>query len=166
MRTGIVIFVCSAALLFLSIRTQTNISKEVTEIMPILSKMEKNRLILPLIFNGSSSIIDPCISNQSHNHDADYYHIIVGGGANPTLFPNAMMPVQYRPGVVLPSPVNPNDFTWRLHGGMYDYFIIRNAPNSFFEKMSTNSDFILKSGPWVLYRNKNFKSNNPRTYSN
>jgi hypothetical protein len=154
-RAGALVGVLAALLLVPSIRLQLRVSREVDQVLPWLARMPTNALILPLVFDGSSAALDPYFFQQFHAHEADYYHVIVGGGANPTLFPNAMMPVQYRPEWRPPFPAKPWQFSWPLHGGAYDYFVTRGAPPEFVAYLRTQSELVIESGPWALLRNPN-----------
>lgn len=154
LRYSVVLTVCVLALLVQSIRLQKTLVLEAETILPIMSAAHKNSLILPLVFQSGSAAIDAHYFNEIHFHDADYYQLLVGGGANPTLFPNAMMPVQYRPGLLLPYPKKVTDFSWQEHGAYYDYVLVRGAPPEVYLKLAQFCDLVVKSGPWGLFKNK------------
>jgi len=142
------------ALLLISIHTQQSLAREAETVLPVLSAAHKNALVLPLVYNGRPQAIDARFFYQSHCHEADYYHLVVGGGANPTLFPNAMMPVQYRPGLHLPYPPSLEKFSWERHGAYYDYLLVRHAPPEVCRALSANCRLVAESGPWKLFGNK------------
>jgi len=154
LRYSVVLMACVLTLLFQSIRLQKTLALEAETILPIVSAAHKNSLILPLVFQSNSSAIDAHYFNEIHLHEADYYQLLVGGGANPTLFPNAMMPVQYRPGLLLPYPKKVTDFSWQEHGAYYDYVLVRGAPPEVYLKLAQYCDLVAKSGPWGLFKNK------------
>ena len=151
-QAGIKVAVCSMLLILLSIRTQAKISCEAETILPVLAKMKKNSLVLPVIFDGSSENLDPVYFYQVHTHEAYYYHIVRGGGANPTIFPNAMMPVQYRPGFSPLPPGEPAKFSVQRYKPFYDYFLVRSSPQGFKETMFSNGCTLsASSGHWQLF---------------
>lgn len=151
-RAGLLVVFASLLLLFLSIRTQAGVSREVGTILPVIEKMQPNAMVLPLYFDSTSKHIDPVFFYEIHAHEANYYHIIKGGGANPTLFPNAMMPVQYSnlfPKQPIPKPDN---FLLSVHELMYDYFLVRSAHQSFIESMLLKGyQLSAKSDQWTLF---------------
>jgi hypothetical protein len=142
------------ALLLISVQAQKSLAREAETVLPALSAAQKNALVLPLLYSTYPKAIDSGFFYQNHAHEADYYHIVAGGGGNPTLFPNAMMPVQYRPGLRLPYPLRPEDFRWQVHGAYYDYVITREAPAETCRSLSLTCDLVSESGPWKLFRNR------------
>jgi hypothetical protein len=153
-RSGLCLAAVILSLLLLSVQTQKSLAREAETIVPVLAAARQNALILPLIFDGAPDSIDSLYFYQMHSHEPDYYHLLVGGGASPTLFPNAMMPVQYRPGLRLPYPETVFDFDWRRHGAYYEYLLIRKAPDDLCRQLSGTCDLVARSGPWLLFRNK------------
>lgn len=153
-RYGAVVAVCVLALLAQSIRLQKTLVLEAETVLPMVSATHRNSLILPLVYQSGSDAIDAHYFNEIHFHDADYYQLLVGGGANPTLFPNAMMPVQYQPGLRLPYPHKVTDFSWQEHGAYYDYVLVRQAPQEVYRELARSCDLVAKSGPWGLFRNR------------
>lgn len=153
-KAGISIAILSLILIASSVRTQTNVSESMAEILPLFDKTENNALILPLIFSSQSTVLDPVIFYKFYIHNYNYYHVVAGGGANPALFRNAMLPVQYKQEVKLPYPEHPTEFLWTQHGYPYRYFILRNPPLDFSNQLRTKCDFIARSGAWELFRRK------------
>lgn len=150
-RAGITVAVCSFLLVILSIQTQMKVSAEAETILPIIGKMKPNALVLPLIFDGTSENIDPWFFPLIHSHEANYYNLLQGG-ANPHLFPNAMMPVQYKTGASLPFPTEPALFSWSQKFSIYDYFLVRSPPDGFDRMMQDNCcQLSAVSGYWHLY---------------
>lgn len=139
-----------AGLLVLSAGQQRKVSDETAEILPLLERMEPNACVLPLPFRTGSAALDPAFFYQMHYHDPCWYHVVVGGGADPTLFPNAWLPVQYRAGVELPKPDVLTHFTWEDYQPYYDYVIARGAPKGFVEYLSDYLD-VARSGEWTLF---------------
>lgn len=132
-----------------------SVSEETEELLPLLAEMAPNAPILPLLFDTSSKVMDSSFFYQFHGHDHFYYHVLVGGGANPTLFSNPMFPVQYREGVRLPMPATP-DRVEQADLASYRYILSRGAPP---KSMRFLEHFLLvtaRSGPWVLFENPNF----------
>ena len=152
---GLMVAGCSAGLLLLSICTQAGVSREAATIIPVVANMEKNARVLPLVFVCSSHYLDPAYFYQVHAHEANYYHIVKGGGANPALFPNAMMPVQYRPGISLPSPATPAQFSLPRYAPFYDYFLVRQPPADFTRMMIDSGCLLLAASEhWQVFSKK------------
>jgi len=152
--TGVLVAALTLGLLVSSVRLQASVSREAEGALPVLTAMPANALVLPLMFDSASDALDPTFFYQMHAHEPDYYHVIVGGGANPTLFPNGMMPVRYREGLSLPSPADPLAFRLPLYGPYYDYIVARGAPPPFVQHLSSYCDPLVQSGPWSLFRNR------------
>jgi len=148
---GIMLTVLAAFLVVSSVNLGRAVSSETEEILPVLKKMEPNALILPLFFDSSSAELDPLFFNRFHSHDHDYYHVIVGGGANPFNIRNPFFPVQFWNYVSLPFPVTPEKFTWESHGVNYRYILTRGASQNFTGRLQKESRLILRSGKWTLF---------------
>ncbi|MCM0082906.1 hypothetical protein L4X63_15030 [Geomonas sp. Red32] len=143
-----------ALLLFSSSEIHRAVAAETESILPVLSAMKKNAAVLPLIADGSSRRLDATFFSQAHDHDTDYYHLLVGGGVSPTLFPNAMMPVQLRDGSSLPLPDPVATFSWERHGACYDYLLARNPMPGLRAILAEHCTLKAVSGPWELYKTK------------
>jgi len=116
--------------------------------------MEPNALILPLLFDASSTELDPYFFSEFHLHDHNYYHVLVGGGANPFLFHNQMMPVQFQKYASLPFPATPEEFTWESHGVNYRYILTRGSSQDFTGRLQKESRLVLQSGKWTLFEHQ------------
>lgn len=145
----------AALLIVQSVTLQTAISKETGEITPILAKMEANATILPMTFETQSAMLDSHFFPEAHSHDYFYYHLIVGGGASPNLFPSPMLPVLFKPGVDLPKATH--DFSWQEHGAKYDYILTRGAPAGFTPFVKRYAPLVGQSGEWLLFQNEHKK---------
>ncbi len=153
-RSGLAVALAALALLIGSVQTQKAVAREAETVLPVLSRAGKNSLVLPLVFDGASNVIDPLFFYQIHAHEPAYYHLLGGGGANPALFPNAMTAVQYRPGLRLPYPAMPGSFSWSQHGAYYDYVLVRRGPPALYDYLTATCNPVAESGPWRLYQNK------------
>jgi len=120
----------------------------------VLKKMEPNALILPLLFEASSTELDPLFFYQFHSHDHDYYHVLVGGGANPFNIRNPFFPVQFKEYLSLPFPATPEKFTWESHGVNYRYILTRGASQDFTGRLQKESRLVLRSGKWTLFEHQ------------
>lgn len=150
---GIMLTVLAAFLVVSSLNLGRSVSSETEEILPVLKKMEPNALILPLFFDASSPELDPLFFYEIHSHDHDYYHVYVGGGANPFIIRNPFFPVQFQKYISLPFPATPEKFTWESHGINYRYILTRGASRDFTGSLQKESRLILVSGKWRLYEN-------------
>jgi hypothetical protein len=148
---GIVLTVLAAFLVVSSLNLGRAVSSETEEILPVLKKMEPNALILPLLFDASSTELDPLFFYEFHSHDQNYYHVLVGGGANPFLFHSPMLPVQFRKNISLPFPATPEKFTWESHGVHYRYILTRGSSQDFTGSLQKESRLVLRSGKWTLF---------------
>jgi hypothetical protein len=148
---GIILTVLAAFLVVSSLNLGRSISSETEEILPILKKMEPNARVLPLLFDTSSNELDPLFFYQFHSHDHDYYHVFVGGGANPFNIRNPFFPVQFQKKVSLPFPVTPEKFTWESHGINYRYILTRGSSQDFTDRLQKDSRLVLRSGKWILF---------------
>lgn len=162
-RSGLLTGCAAAALLIASIGVQQEVAAEAETVLPVMESVAKNSLVLPLIFDGAPKAVDPVIFDQMHSHEADYCHLLAGGGANPTLFPNSMMPVQYQPGLILPSPRQPQQFTWGSHGAYYHYIVARGAPKDLHNLLAPHCRLVASSGPWSVFRNNSPPKPLPQT---
>ena len=149
---GLIIFCVAAMLIVHSAKTQYLFSKETAQILPILAKMTKNAKILPMVFDKKSEVLDQKFFPEAHAHDYFYYHITVGGGASPSLFPSPMLPVKFQKNAHLPEPIH--DFAWQDHGAAYHYLLTRGAPQGFIPFVNKYAHTLEQSGPWVLLKNK------------
>jgi hypothetical protein len=114
--------------------------------------MEKNAAVLPLILNSSASGLDPVFFYEFHKHEPNYYHIFVGGGVTPALFPNPLFPVQYKPGVALPVPSDLTPASLQSYAPYYRYLLVRGAPPMYIWDLSHYYHFVSQSGAWSLFR--------------
>lgn len=131
------------------------VSEETENLLPLLAEMAPNAPILPLLFDSSSKVMDSSFFYQFHDHDYFYYHVLVGGGANPTLFSNPMFPVQYREGARPPMPTSPESVE-RADLASYRYVLSRGAPLESTRFLERFLSITARSGPWVLFENPNF----------
>ena len=134
---------------------QARISAEVAEIAPVLEQIPPKSKILPLVFDNTSSELDP---KWFHPHllDATYYHVLVGGGFDPYLIRSPIHPVCFRKGARRPAPGEfwPGNFDWPSHGADYDYFLVRDPPPGFARTMDLKSTLVAANGRWQLYRRR------------
>ena len=149
---AVLLFVGLATLLMvLSSNLQEKLSRETAEIMPLLARMEKNAVVLPLILYSSAAGLDPVFFDEFHKHEPNYYHIFVGGGTTPALFSNPLLPVQYKLGVALPVPTNLTPASLQPYAPYYRYLLIRGAPDVYIWDLSHYYNFIAVSGAWSLF---------------
>ncbi|TAL16191.1 hypothetical protein EPN96_10090 [bacterium] len=92
---GATLLAVCLALTGLTWKRNLDISSEKEELLPLLSLMEKNRLLMPVKFNPYSRHIDSDFFDI-HVHDPIYYHLLVGGGADTNLFLSPMRPVSFK----------------------------------------------------------------------
>lgn len=138
------------ALLILMIvpwRIHKGLSEETEEIVPLLGKMVANAKVYPQIIDGAPTTIEPNFFYQLHTHDHYYYHVLVGGGVNPMLFPSSLIPVQFREDVSLPPLMHDFRREFAVH---YRYLLVRGAIE---EGASVPEDVVrvAQSGKWTLF---------------
>ena len=117
--------------------------------------MKPNATLLPMTFQTESSILDSHFFPEAHSHDHFYYHLLIGGGASPNLFPSPMLPLRFRPGVDLPKATH--HFSWQEHGSNYDYILTRGAPAEFTPFVTRYAPLVSQSGAWLLFKNNRKK---------
>ena len=152
---GLAITFISALLINQSAVVQRAVSNETAELKPILAAMRPNATILPMTFKTESAALDRHFFPEAHSHDHFYYHLLVGGGASPSLFPSPMLPVTLKPGGNLPLATH--DFSWQDHGSKYDYILSRGAPEGFAPFVSRYAPLVRQSGEWLLFKNEHKK---------
>ena len=127
---GIILTVLAAFLVISSLNLGRAVSSETEEILPVLKKMEPNALILPLIFDASSAELDPLFFYQFHSHDHDYYHVLVGGGANPLNIRNPFSPHNSRNRYLCPIRPPRRSSHGNPTGAIHQYILTRGAPRT------------------------------------
>ena len=137
-------------LMLLSLNLQEKLSQETAEVMPLFAKMEKNATILPLMLDSSAAGLDP-VFFEFHKHEPSYYHIFVGGGATPALFSSPLLPVQYKPGIILPVPSDPGPASLEAYAPYYRYLLIRGGPDIYIWELSHYYNLAGRSGKWSLF---------------
>jgi hypothetical protein len=152
---GFAIAALSAGLVVISAQIQARVSEETAQIVPIIAQMERNARVLPIYADASTQVLDSWIFLNLHAHDHNYYHIIAGGGANPNLFPNPMLPVQLRPDALLPAVEDSakESFAWKNFQPYYRYVLVRGAYPLLDEYLSSYVIARARSGGWTLYEN-------------
>ncbi len=151
-KAGVTISALAIIITLSSYNLQAKTSQEIATIKPVLDSMKPNAKVLPITFQTQSNILDKQFFPEHHAHDFFYYHILIGGGVNPYLFPSPMLPVQFKPGLNLPKAIH--DFSWQEHGAPYDYIITRQAPKGFLPFMMRYTTLVTQSGDWLLFENK------------
>lgn len=157
-RAGYVIAVLMTFLLFRSFQIQRAVATETTDILPVIFQMQRNAAVLPIMFDSSSSALDRAFFYQTHDHEVFYYHILIGGGANPQMYqnassPNSIFPLAYRQGVYLPK-ANSANFRWQEYEPYYKYVLTRGAPEELTKYMQQRTLYLGKSGKWELFQRK------------
>ncbi len=144
-----------AACVIHSANKQRRISDEVQEIVPMVEKIPRNSLILPLVLDNDTPELDRFFFDI-HLHDHNYYHLLVGGGLSPYFFKLRLAPVHYKPDANRPAPGEcyPDLFRWEDHASDYQYFLVRGAPRGFIPYMEENANLVSKSGKWILFKRK------------
>jgi len=151
-RFGLGLAAVAAVLITQSTVLQGAIAVETAELKPLLDTMRPNATVLPMTFRTNSAVLDSHFFPEAHSHDYFYYHLLVGGGASPNLFPSPMLPVRFRPEVDLPKATH--DFSWQEHGSKYDYILSRGAPAEFPPFLERYAPLIGRSGTWLLFKNE------------
>jgi len=152
LRAGLGLAAVAGVLIAQSATLQGAIAVETAELKPLLDTMRPNATVLPMTFRTDSAVLDGHFFPESHSHDYFYYHLLVGGGASPNLFPSPMLPVHFRPGVDLPKATH--DFSWQEHGSKYDYILSRGAPAEFAPFLKRYAPLSGQSGAWLLFKNE------------
>jgi hypothetical protein len=152
---GLALAVLCAGLVAASARISDRVGDETAELLPVLAQMEPNARVLPIYVDPTGRVLERDVF-PVHVHDHNYYHVRVGGGANPNLFPNPMLPVQLAPGLVLPAvderPGAP-PFAWDEYAPYYRYVLVRGARPPLHAYLAARLAVRARSGAWALYEN-------------
>lgn len=122
------------------------LSDEVAEIAPLFAEMRPNASLRRILHDAAPRAIDAGYFPEFHAHAVFLYHLAVGGGANPYLLPNPMMPVRYNPAHA--------DWARAAHAfdpgigpaGAYDYLLVRGAG-----PLPAGLRLLGRSGAWSLH---------------
>ena len=152
---GLGLAAIAAFLISQSASMQAAISAETAVIKPLILAMKPNATLLPMTFQTESSILDSHFFPEVNSHDHFYYHLLIGGGASPNLFPSPMLPLRFRTGVDLPKATH--NFSWQEHGSKYDYILTRGAPAEFTPFVTRYASLVSQSGAWLLFKNNRKK---------
>ncbi|MEH6824036.1 MAG: hypothetical protein V7629_09030 [Motiliproteus sp.] len=142
-----VIMVSCLGLLAIADQRHRDYSVETAAILPILEQMPANARVFPIYEDSSSAQFDPTFYYQIHAHDHHYYHTLIGGGVGPTLFPNPMLPVQYKVGALPPSPNSAQGLAQA-----YDFVLLRSPKPNMVNLFSEVMQPIARSGPWFSFK--------------
>ena len=148
--------VCAAlamGLVAVSVNVHAKISAETEQLVPLLAKMEKNSAVFPLLIDSGTTVIDPAIFLYLHANDHYYYHVLVGGGVNPSPFPNPMLPLHLRQNHYWPTSesleqVPRNKWQQALSG--YRYVLVRADNSEPIQRWFGFATLVERSGPWTL----------------
>lgn len=141
--------VASLVLLLIANSRHSDYSAETASIVPILGKMMPNARVFPVYNDRGTAVLDSGFFFQVHAHDHFYYHTLVGGGVSPSLFVNAMLPIQFKAGMRPPAS------TASLAGLLqaYDYVLIRKPLREDVESLSGSMTLVEQSVDWALFAN-------------
>jgi hypothetical protein len=145
----VVLAMASIALLMVANQRHKDFSDEVASIVPVLEKMKPNARIFPVYNDSESKVFDPGYFYQIHNHDHFYYHTLVGGGVNPSLFANSMLPVQFKTGMRPPA----STATLSILLQSYDYVLIRKPSPEDIKSLSGHMALVEQSADWLVFAN-------------
>ncbi len=149
---GRVIAVAAVALTAVIALTHDRVAREVEQIVPVFENMRPGTNVLPLIANSRSAFLDPGFYAQFHYHTVFYYHLLNGGGANPDLFGNRLMPVVFKGGQRPGRPSQRELYRWPDYALRYNYIITRGVDPRINLQLSRTLQPTAQSGPWYVYR--------------
>lgn len=153
-RVGVALASLFAIQLAAAGQRQNTIAGEVAEVVDLVQELPPGKRVLPVVFSGRSAVLDEVFIHEVHSHDHNYYNLLRGGGANPSLFDSPMLPVQYRGDVALPFPRDPMEFSWERHGSSYDLFLVRGGHQEFFDYLvGHGARLVGRSGEWRAFEN-------------
>jgi hypothetical protein len=150
-KAAAIFFSLVTVLMVFSWNLQDKLYHETAEIMPLLAKMERNSTVLPLMLDPSAKALDPVFFYEFHKHETNYYNIVVGGGATPTLFSSPLLPVQYKPGVIMPIATDFKPASLLYYSNFYRYLLVRGAPAPYIRDLAYYYKFVGQSGGWSLF---------------
>ncbi|QMU55711.1 MAG: hypothetical protein GKS04_00675 [Candidatus Mycalebacterium zealandia] len=128
------------------------LSNEIAEAHPVISRMEKNSAVLPVVEDGKSAHLDPVYFYQFHNHVPEYYHFLIGGGVFPYFIDNLpAFPIHYndsertRKMLAVLRSNNPADYKC-----CYRYLLTRGERISRFSSLGPFHS-VVRNGKWALF---------------
>ncbi|WP_462136957.1 hypothetical protein [Candidatus Mycalebacterium sp.] len=128
------------------------LSNEIAEARPVISRMQKNSAVLPVVEDGKSAHLDPVYFYQFHDHIPEYYHFLIGGGAFPYFIDNLpAFPIHYngsertRKMLAVLGSENPADY-----GCCYRYVLTRGENISRFQSLGPFRR-VVRNGKWALF---------------
>ncbi len=146
--------VCAVSVLVLvvfSIQSQAKVADEVAEIFPLFEKMERNAAVMPLMLDTTTQVLDAHFFRELHAHDHYYYHTHVGGGFNPMLFPNPMLPVRLKPDIPIPFTQEGRLMISTEILARYRYVLVRGTSPALFDSLGKCANSLAQSGKWTLF---------------
>ena len=139
------------ALVVFSIQSQAKVADEVAEIFPLLEKMERNAAVMPLMLDTTTQVLDAHFFRELHAHDHYYYHTHVGGGFNPMLFPNPMLPLRLKPDIPVPFTQEGRLMISTEMLVRYRYILVRGTADALFDSLQRCATTLAQSGKWTLF---------------
>ena len=128
------------------------VSKEISEIKESFEALPKGATFLPLSFSSQSEFLDSLFFFETHRHVHYYYHLFTQDGVSFALFKNPLQAVKFKnPAKTLPAPERGRYFSWRQHGELYPYILVRYPTEHFYRTKPIHFKEVKRSGPWHVF---------------
>lgn len=106
---------------------------------------------MPLMLDTSTEVLDARFFRELHAHDHYYYHTHVGGGFNPMLFPNPILPIRLKPDIPIPFTQEGRLMISTDILARYRYVLVRGTSVPLFESLRSCTNSLMQSGKWTLF---------------
>jgi MFS family permease len=137
---------------FFNFFVHRGVSKEISEIKESFEALPKGSTFLPLLFSSDSKFLDSSFFFETHTHVHYYYHIQTQDGVSFALFQNPLQAVRFKnPEAALPTPGGGRYFSWRRHGELYPYILVRHPTEYFYRTKPVYFKEVKQSGPWHVF---------------
>ena len=128
------------------------VAAEASASLPMFDGMGPAGDVLPLIGKTPSAELDPFFYSRFYQHFPFYYHVLKGGGVNPDLFNNTLVPVAFLQGKRPGRPPGNEFYRWPEYADQYDYIITRNVSEPLSEELGEEAQPLNIVGPWAVYK--------------
>ena len=135
-----------------SIYLHHSVASEAEASLPLFAGMGPAGDVLPLIGKTPSAELDPFFYSRFYQHFPFYYHVLKGGGVNPDLFNNTLVPVAFVAGKRPGLPPGNEFYRWPEYADQDDYIITRNVSAHLSRQLQEETRRLDVVGPWAVYQ--------------
>jgi hypothetical protein len=119
-----------------------------------LATLPRGARVLGLIHDPRGQVLE----RWPYLHFEQYAVVYGGGVAAHSFTANAPLPVRLRPEARVPAPGvwSPDAFRYDAHGGVFEYFLVRDPTGRRYESWGSRAvvDEVFREGAWRVYRDR------------